>query len=126
MGEVERVYKNKRLKSRMNILERRFGFKLNKNKKFMKVEESMMKIGFGMGRKFRRIVRIRRGMMRFVFKMDKNKKLVKVEESRMKSGSGMGKKFRRFVRIRRGVMRFGFKMNKYRCSNKSLRKEKNW
>ena len=50
---------------------------MNKNKKLVKVEESRMKIGFGMSRKFRRFVRIRRSVMRFGFEMSKSRDTIR-------------------------------------------------
>ena len=50
----------------------------------MKVEESRERIRFGVSRKFRRVVRIERSMIKFKFKLNKNKKFMKVEESRVR------------------------------------------
>jgi hypothetical protein len=73
LGEIEGIYKDRKLKGRVNILGGRFRFEMDKNNKFMKIKESLTVFIFKLSRNIRRFMRIRRSMMRFRFEMSKNR-----------------------------------------------------
>jgi hypothetical protein len=73
LGEIEEIYEDKGLRSRMNILGGRFRFKLDEGKEFKEIEEGVRRFKFGMSVNIGGSMRIRGSMMRFRFKMSKCK-----------------------------------------------------
>ena len=108
----------------MNISGRRFVFGVNKNKYFVKTEESVMKFGFVLSRYLGGFMRVGGGMMRFVFGVNKNKYFVKIEESVMIFEFVLSRYLGGFMRVGRGMMRFVFDMNECGCPIRSDKEDK--